>query len=233
MRISALPVLFALLGFGVFLSPGAAYAADESSPPSPPPGTTVGATSFVSAVKQSSGVVALHIDYPWAIYSKPSVEVRLLLRDRPENVRPRPMYFVDHYLTGETSITIGQCLDAAYGVGTMKQITVDHNALTLDVLGQRNSLGRPAVTVVWKSPEKQGSEQEEEQAKASQLGSWAAFCNLEYWSVNRHQLSLDLPQAYFAKPGTLIVWFLRGGTAVWERRLDWKGYPKDDSPSGR
>jgi hypothetical protein len=233
MRISVWRIFIVSLCSSAFLSPGAARAAEESIPPSLSPGTPVTrATAYISVVKQGTGVLSLQIDYPWDIYTKPSIEVRQLLNDGPESARPRPTYFVDYFLKGETLVTIGQCLDSAYGVGSSTHIKVDRNTLALDVLGQRNSLGRPAVSVLWKNSAGQGSEKEEVHVKPSQLGSWAAFCHLENWSLNRHQLCLDLPQAYFAKPGKLMVWFLRADTVIWQKQLDWTGYPKGDSPSG-
>ncbi len=232
MQISALPVRLATPAFGALLFAsllaGAVLPAEESSPRSMLPGSVVArADSCLSAVKQNGGVVSLYVDCPWTVYTKASVEVRLLVRDQPEQVRPRPTYFSDYYLKGDTLMTFGQCLEAGYGVGVARHLKVEHSMPTLDFLGQRNSLGRPAVTVAWKRPEGEDSQDksQEELALASQRGPWAAFCSLEDWSVSRHRLCLDLPPAYFAKPGTLLVWLLRGDTILWAKRLDWKGYP--------
>jgi hypothetical protein len=194
----------------------------------------------LSMVKQSNGNRLLQIDFPWQAYQKPSVEIWLFTSDNPPNTRPRPMYFVDHHLKGDTSVKVGRCLSAAYGVGLTQSVT--HDALDFDIVGRRNSLGRPAVSIAWsdKRYPKDKSQQDEDKArqkptttenaedappqKFSAFGAWVVFCELENWSTSGHQLSLDLPTDYFAKPGQLYIWFLRNDTVLWEQQLNWKGY---------
>jgi hypothetical protein len=193
------------------------------------------ATPKVSIFTQNTGGRVLQIDYPWQAYKKASVEVWLVTENSPAFARVKPLNFVNDRLNGETSVKVGQCLAAAYGVGLTQSIPGDR--VNYKIVGCCNSLGKPAVSIVGKSKEDMGTledkgkspktkekQQDTEQEPPLPFGAWAAFCDLENWSANRHELSLDLSPDHFAKPGKLYVWFLRGDTMLWEERLDWKGY---------
>jgi len=39
-------------------------------------------------------------------------------------------------------------------------------------------------------------------------------------------LNLDLPPEYFAEPGMLFVWFLRGEKVLWQEVEAWPGYSR-------
>lgn len=185
------------------------------------------ARSFVSIVKQGDGVFALDIDYPWQSYSNTSVEVWLLPKDKPQDIQPHPLRIVFDKLNGAVSIKVGQCLEAGLVAGKVDH--VEHNGLKLDIVGLRNSMGKPSVCFAGKGlsyldKELLAKEEEEETRPKPRFGSWAGFCELDHWSLNRHHLQLDLLKPYFAKPGTLYVWFLRADTVLWQANLDWQGY---------
>jgi hypothetical protein len=182
---------------------------------------------------QNTGKRLIHIDYPWQAYQKASVEVWLVTKDSPANAKIKPTYFVDYRLKGETSVKVGECLASAYSTGSMKSVPDDK--MTIQIVGLRNSLGKPAVSILGKSKRDQEEAKDKEEPKVDvpvdtsfepplPYGSWAAFCDLENWSLNRHELSLDLLSEHFARPGKLYIWFLRGDKILWEERLDWKGY---------
>jgi hypothetical protein len=193
----------------------------------------------VTLAKQNTGERSLQIDYPWTPFKNASVEVALVTKNNPPDLAVRPIYFVDRRLKSEISVVVGQCLQAAYDVGQTQRVQFD--TLNFDIVGHRNTLARPAVSVLWKFHEvKDKPESKDARSKKSVRskeeddllekenppfhGAWAAFCELENWSINSHELMLDLPQDYFSNPGKLYVWFLRGDKILWTKKLDWKGF---------
>ena len=196
----------------VFLLPAAARAADTPDPVAAEK-PKASASSYVSVSRQTTGQHSLLIDYPWQAYTKPSVEVRVVTDEKTTTALPRPLFFAAGFIKGEIEVRISKCLQAAYDAGLSQQITPDD--LDAEILGRRNSLGKPSVCV---------ASREKTKAGAAAPSAWAAFCLLDCWAINRHSLCLDLPREYFAKPGRLQVWFLRGDVVLWEEQLDWPGY---------
>jgi len=196
----------------IFLLPAAAQAADTSDPVAAEK-PKASASSYISVSRQTTGQCSLLIDYPWQVYAKPSVEVRVVTDDKASTVLPRPLFFAAGLMKGEIEVKISKCLQAAYDTGLSQRITADN--LEAEIFGRRNSLGKPSVCVASKEKTKAG---------AAAPSAWAAFCLLDCWATNRHSLCLDLPREYFAKPGKLQVWFLRGDVVLWEEQLDWPGY---------
>jgi hypothetical protein len=196
----------------VFLLPAAARAADTSDPVAAGK-PKASASSYASVSRQTTGQRCLLIDYPWQVYAKPSVEVRVVTDDKATTAVPHPLFFAAGLMKGDIEVAISKCLQAAYDTGLSQRITADK--LEAEILGRRNSLGKPSVCVASKEKTKAG---------AAAPSAWAAFCLLDCWAMNRHSLCLDLPREYFAKPGKLQVWFLRGDVVLWEEQLDWPGY---------
>jgi hypothetical protein len=176
--------------------------------------------------RQTTGQRSLLINYPWQVYTKPSVEVRVMIDDKTTTAVPRPLFFAADFIKGEIEVKVSKCLQAAYDTGLNQPITAGD--LEVEILGRRNSLGKPSVCFAAKEKTKEGaaapSAKEKGKAGAASPSTWAAFCLLDCWATNRHSLCLDLPREYFAKPGKLQVWFLRGNVVLWEEQLDWPGY---------
>ena len=226
---------FVLMSGLAWILSASCMAAEPSSEPANAGNPIPQATPKISLANRNTGERLLQIDYPWQAFKKASVEVWLVTKNSPAHARIKPLYFVDQRLKGEVSVKVGECLAEAYGVGKT-QLIPDERAV-FRIIGVRNSLGKPAVSIVGRSKEDQTTPEDiaKSKKKANKLenteeepplpfGTWAAFCDLENWAANRHELSLDLPPEYFAKPGKLYVWFLRGDTILWEERLEWKGY---------
>jgi hypothetical protein len=145
------------------------------------------------------------------MHAKPSVEARLVTSEDADRVGIRPLLFVDGYLKGEVLVDVYEAQDQAAGVGGSLAFT--KNEMAFEILGRRNSLGKPAVCVARQVPPGDPTP-----------GAAAVFCLLEFWSLSDRLLHLDLPRQYFAKPGKLHLWFLRGDTVLWKEVVDWPGY---------
>ena len=181
--------------------------------------------SYVSLQRLSPEQCWLSVDYPWHAHAKASIEVRLVTEEKAGMAAVAPIDFVAAAMKGEVETKVSQCLQAAYNVG--QKLPITHADLPMEIIGQRNSLGKPAVCVAAKfkkADKADKDEKKEEQKPEAPLGAWTAFCLLDCWSMNRHTLHLDLPREYFAKPGKLHVWFLRDGKPLWQEQLDWPGY---------
>jgi hypothetical protein len=187
--------------------------ADPGEAPSPdvPAVQRPKAASYVSLLKGRDGNQALVISYPWRVYRRASVEVRLVTGKDPGPAVVRPLFFVKQYMQGAVAATLYQCEDKAESARVRQTVTTE--GVEFEVVGQRNRLERPAVYVVHRFPEKQPAP-----------GVGAVFCLLSPWAINERLLYLDLPQADFAEPGTLYVWFLRDDAVIWREVLPWPGY---------
>ena len=102
--------------------------------------------TYATVITPSAGAPALSIRYPWTAHAGASIEVRLVAGEEPEGARIRPMFFADQQLKGEVKIKVYQVRDRAMEVAN----DVKHTTSTLDleILGQRNLIGRPAVVVI-------------------------------------------------------------------------------------
>ncbi len=184
----------------------------------PPLGVAPGAAgpkdrSRLSIVKLLQGGPALVIDYPWKVHHRPSVEIRLVTREDADFSKVGPLWFVSRYLHGTVTMSVYRCLDKAAGVPQSQTLTEDE--IEFEILGRRNSLGRPAVCVARRIPNDDPAP-----------GAAAAFCLLPSWSLNKGLLQLQLPPKYFSTPGKLYVWFLRDEKILWEETAEWPGVGK-------
>jgi hypothetical protein len=156
----------------------------------------------------------LVITYPWKVHLRPSIEVRLVTGKDADLSDVRPLFFVKEYMKGAVTVNVYHCLDRAAGVPQRHAFT--ENGIELEILGRRNSLGRPSVCVARRVPDDDPAP-----------GAAAVFCLLPSWAVDKGLLRLELPPDYFGDAGRIYVWFLRGGKVLWEERADWPGYGKD------
>ena len=184
--------------------------------PASGPAARVG-VSRVAVMEQASGEPILVINYPWTKHARPSVEVRLLADAEADTYELRPLCFVDDFMKGEVTVRVYHCQDRS--ADTPLGITFTEREIEFEVLGERNSLGRPSVRVACRT--KTGHRE---------WGAVAVYCLLESWAVDQRTLYLDLPPAYFAKPGRIRVWFLRGKDIVWSELAKWPGI--DKQPAG-
>ncbi len=189
-------------------------AATAGVPPrAPPTARRPKATSCVSLVKRRGGERALVIDYPWKVHRRPSVEVRLVTGKDPGPSVVRPLFFVNEYMKGEVKVTLYRAEDASAGGKVRKPLT--EKEVEFEILGRRNSLGKPSVCVVHRFA-----------AKEPAPGTTAVYCLLPAWAINKKLLYLDLPREDFVQPGKLYVWFLRDDRVLWTEAVEWPGYEK-------
>jgi hypothetical protein len=175
--------------------------------------------SLVAVLPGHGGRQTLAIQYRWKVHENASVEVRLVPAERGEGTFVLPLDFVGQYLSSrdkprsyDTGLQrkVYRCLDRAGDAGQTE--TFERDKLGFRIVGQRNSLGRPAVYVL---AHNEGQPPEER--------ADIVFLHLASWAVADDRLSLDLPPEIFAKRGKLFVWFLRGNRLLWEQQVPWPG----------
>ena len=170
---------------------------------------TLGATS-IAIISQPSGLKTLTIHFPWSLFPDSSVEVRLVPGVEAKGTQVAPVYFHEQ-LKGKARDDFYDCLDSTDNGGKSHSFTKDKVVYTM--IGRLNSLGNQGVLV----------QVARETPKKSDYPS-AAYLQLDTWAVDKETLSLDLARDEFAQPGTLFVWFFRGGKSVWEEQVRWPGY---------
>lgn len=171
------------------------------------------ADSPISLMERRSGDRVLLVGYPWKVHRRPSVEVRLVTDKDADASKLRPLFFAHEYFEGEVRVSVYQCEDEAASVPVRKSVTLEEVAF--EILGRRNSLGRPSACVVHRFPTDDPAP-----------GAAAVFCLLRPWALDTRLLQLDLPREYFAGRGKMHVWFLRGGRILWHQTLDWPGHER-------
>ena len=211
-------LLMAVLSLSI--SPGGSAAAQALRSVAPAAGRPKAATC-VSLVKGRGGDRPLVINYPWKVHLRPSIEVRLVTGKDAGPSGIRPLFFVEEHFKGEVKVTVYRCQDGADGMGTRQSLT--ENKLDFEVLGRRNSLGKPAVCVVHRFAA-------DDPNPGDAPGAVAVFCSLPGWAINKRLLQLDLPREDFAQPGKLYVWFLRDDTILWKETVDWPGHGRPKTP---
>lgn len=179
--------------------------------------------SRVSLFREPGGKLILVVNYPWKLHARPSVEVRLLGQGEPEDLKIQPMYFRWKHMKGDTTVAVYRCQDGCedYPVSA----PVRDREIEFNVLGDRNSLGTPAVCAARSVVRQEVARKSSAKGKP---GAAAAFPLLEPWAVSKELLYLDLPEGYFADAGTMRVWFLRDDQVLWSETLSWPGL----DPSG-
>ncbi len=209
-----LPLLAILALFTTVGLTGSAVRAQSSSPSDAGDSDTPAASEakFVSVSSDYTGSPILLVEYPWTHHARPSVEVRMLGEDEPDDYRVRPLHFLNDFMTGEMNVAVFRCqLDAA---DTRRTKTTTRSEIEFKLIGDRNSLGKAAVCVCCDTP-----------APFDELKrvNRAAFGLLGPWAVDRRTLHLELPQQHFTKPGKMRVWLLRGDGIVWSEVIQWPG----------
>jgi|GEM_PF-5548637 len=163
----------------------------------------------VTEVPTGKPVVAIH--YPWRVHSRPSVEVRWLADDEPDTTEIRPLQFVGSLMKGEITSAVYDIRDKAADTAVAKTLKILDRQC--EILGDRNSLGKPAATILFPELAKD----------AADRAARAVFFPLDAWALDRTTLRLELPKAHFAQPGRIRVWFYREGNLVWWKTLAWPG----------
>ncbi len=181
------------------------HAGDSATP-------AVAEARFISVSSDHTGSPILLVEYPWDRHVRPSVEVRMLGEDEPDDHRVRPLHFLNDFMTGEMNVAVFRCqVDAA---DTRRTTTTTKREIEFELIGDRNSLGKAAVCVCCST---------QTPFDESQRVNRAAFGLLGPWAADRGTLHLELPQEYFTKPGTMRVWLLRGDDIVWSQVTQWPG----------
>ena len=162
-------------------------------------------------IPEPGGLKTLTIHFRWSLYTKPSVEVRLVPGREQREVTVAPMYFAEH-LKGKVREALYTCLDHPGEGGRTHSFTKDK--LVYKMIGRRNSLGNQAVHV----------QVHPEDSKLPDDNPAVAYLQLDTWAVDQETLSLDMARDEFTKPGTLFVWFFRDDKVVWQEQIRWPGY---------
>lgn len=184
----------------------------------PPVGSVAGGAKTVSRasiIKQEDGGRALVIAYPWIVHARASVEVRLVTGKPADPLTVHPLHFVGNIMKGQVTIDVYRTLDGAAGVPQRRRFT--EGEIEFEILGRRNSLGRPAVCVARRFSNDDPPP-----------GAAAVFYPLRPWAISRAMIQLELPAKYFSKPGRLHVWFLRNDKVLWKEEADWPAAGKKE-----
>jgi len=175
------------------------------------------AAVLLSLWAQPSGAPVLAVKYRWAVHARPSVEVRLLTEDERDIPQVQPLAFVDQFMRGKVELDVYRVQDRAESVPFSLAFTKQDT--DFELLGRRNALSKAAVCAVTQT------------RVGRQKGAIATFVLLDSWAADERTLLLDLPEDYFANPGRLRVWFLRGADVVWSEGLAWPGISRPSAPA--
>ena len=185
------------------------------------PTATLSRTTTASCVsireQSTSGQPVLVVNYPWKVHSRPSIEVRLVLDPRVDVRRTRPLNFRPQLMKGRMTVAVYHCLDESAGVPLT--VSVARGDRDFEIIGRRNSLGKPSVCVV-----------HQDQPDAAASGTTAMFPLLKPWAVDERTLYMDLPEEHFSKPGRIRVWLLREDQVIWSETTAWPGYKAEQPP---
>jgi hypothetical protein len=168
---------------------------------------------YVEVSTWPPGKPVLVVDYPWKVYTKPSVEVRAVADDEPDTTAIRPMAFVAALMKGDVTLAVYRALDLTEEARRTKAFK--QKGQEFQVVGLKNRLGRAAAQAVF--PPKAGGKD---------TIARVAYYPLEPWDVDGQTLRLELPPEHFSQPTRIRVWFLRDGDVVWWQTLWWPGIAK-------
>ena len=193
--------------------------------------------SFVSVITQPTGEPILAVNYPWKRHAKPSVEGRVLDPSEVDNSLIRPLFFRHDVMKGNVTKAIYQCQDKSEDL--RQTATFSEGNADFEIVGVRNSLGRPAVCVACRiAPDEVSRETESLIAELARTGqesmlslkfqreTRAAYCLLDAWAVDERTLYLELPASHFSQPSKIRVWLLRDKDIVWTADITWPGTPE-------
>ena len=213
------PFSLALLFTALFFGGSGPASGQVPDPNAPPPNESFaaptaspkgdGQTSFAALFAERGGH-RLMVEYPWSRHQDASIEVRLVTGERPTVAGLRPLAFAANHFHGNIRMQIYNVQDAGAGGVVIRTLEVED--AKYEVLGGLTPLGQPATCIARKFVPAEPPK-----------GAHAVYCLLQPWSINRKLLSIELPKKYFAEPGKMKVWFLRGSEILWEQTLDWPG----------
>jgi|GEM_PF-4610722 len=152
-----------------------------------------------------------YVDYPWKVLTRPSIEMRLVTSYEIEPADILPVQFRKNYFKDKIANTIRTCRKNALSDGATAQVTPEEK-LTFDVLGMRTNLGGTSVMI-----------KKEYSKKANLPGFFVDYFYLDGWSLNRHELLLDVPPEWYDQAGAIYVWMMRDGEPVWGQEFQWEG----------
>jgi hypothetical protein len=195
----------------------------------------------------------LEIQTPWTVYTKPSIELRMLAPDEPDTQEIRPLAFVGAVMKGALTNAVYKALEDVTELPLVR--TMKWRDGEFQIAGFKNYLDRDAIRILYVP-----ISTEEERAKAQEAailsGATATaakaadgdkkagsddrakvpprtiFYFLKSWAIDPETLRLELPAKQYGKPGRLRVWFLRGDSVVWQQTVEWPGMDgATDAPS--
>lgn len=177
--------------------------------------------NYVTVEAPAGGEPMLVVRYPWQMHKNPSVEVRTYVEGEEESVRIRPLQFRSFFMKDTVTIKVFETQAASAATRTAAAF-IRHEIPFLAV-GQRNLLGRPAVCVTCETKVlKPNKEPFQDKAR------WAIYPFLEPWAADGGTLFLSPPEATFADPAKIRVFFLRDNDLVWSQTLQWPGLDKSE-----
>jgi hypothetical protein len=162
----------------------------------------------VTVIEDRDGSPILWVRYPWACHEGASIEICLFPpKTDVAHSRVEPLYFTARHFRGDVRKVVERCEDHAANVLTPGKVCQGDREYA--VLGNRNTLGVPAVAVGWETTIREA------------VCPHVSFGNLQTWATESDSLYLNLPPEQFCRPGILKIWLLRGETIVWQRVMEW------------
>jgi hypothetical protein len=150
------------------------------------------------------------IHYPWKVHGRPSVEIRRLAYDEKDSGEIGPLWFTAQIMKGDVTAAVYQCRDRSGETPVVRKMK--HEGQDFELAGEKNSLGSGCVYALF--PPKPEDMDPVTRVVYPLLGCWA---------LDDKTLVLELPEAHFAEPCWIRVWFLRGGDDVWWKTVSWPG----------
>jgi hypothetical protein len=174
----------------------------------------------------------LEIQCPWKQYTKPSVEVRLLLPDENDTPEVRPLAFVGVVMKGELTNAVYKAREDVSETPFVRSFPSSEGEF--QVFGFKNQLQREAIHIVFLPATAGPNGGKASQATAAAQATAPAdaqtpapvrttFYFLNAWAIDSETLRLELPAKHYGKAGRLRVWFLRDDSVLWQQTVPWPG----------
>jgi hypothetical protein len=176
--------------------------------------------SRITVDHDHEGRPVMIIDYFWEVHEEPSIEICRPVEGETSITKRKPLAFRAHDFQGYIQRVVDRCHREGAEIPTYAKVEVQ--GIPMTVIGKRNFLRKPAVSLV--GVEKLPLELESQQKDLAQTVTWAIFPVLSPWAYDAKKLCLTLPETFFSRPQPLRVSFLRGKQKVWEETIQWPGF---------
>jgi hypothetical protein len=167
----------------------------------------------------------LEIQSPWKQYTKPSIEVRLLLPDENDTTEIRPLAFVGTVMKGELTNAVYKALEDVQETPFVRSFPTKGGEF--HIFGFKNYLEREAIRIVFQPaavPTAAASDKAKRPATDQpEVPVRTTFYFLNSWAVDSETLRLELPAKDYRQAGRLRVWFFRDAGVIWQQTVQWPG----------